>query len=88
MSRKRETDHPDTVTSTSGSQCETAVVRPKETGPLQSSMNRSRRSAEGPSGLDVPHYNGHGDSQHPSALLDGTLDMVWVVYEGSNKPGS
>lgn len=64
------------------------MVRPKEPGPLQSSMARSRRSAEGPSGLDVLHHNGHGGSQHPSALLDGNLDMVWVVYEGSNRPGS
>lgn len=32
-------------------------------------------------------HEGHGHSQHPSALLDGTLDIVWVVYEGSDNPG-
>lgn len=34
------------------------------------------------------HHEGHEGSQHPNALLDGTLDIVWVVYEGSERPGA
>ena len=32
-------------------------------------------------------HEGHGHGQHLSALLGGTLDIIWMIYEESDNPG-
>lgn len=54
VSIRKEMDRPQTLISTHGSWSEMAVVGLRELGIPQSSMARPRRSAEGPSGIDVP----------------------------------
>lgn len=41
---------------------------------------------EGDLGLMSSCLEGHGDSQHTRTLPNGTLDMVWVVDKGSDRP--
>lgn len=38
-------------------------------------------------GLMSSCHEGHGGNQHSSTLLDDTLDIIWVVDEGSDRSG-
>ena len=60
-----------------------AVVTLREPQPPQSAMVRSSSSAEGPSGLGVPHHEGLGGCQYPplSFLMPPWMWSGWFMKD-------
>lgn len=59
-----------------------AVVGPREPGSPSHPWPDLGGWPEGDLGLMSPLHEGHGAVNIPNALLDGTLDIVEVVYKG------
>lgn len=83
VSRRKEMGRSDTTMITQSSLLGMAVVRPREPGVL-SVIHGSLLEVD--LGLRSPCLEGHEDSQHPSIPHDDTLDMVRMVYKGSDRP--
>lgn len=61
-----------------------AVIRSKSTGPISSPWPSQLK---GDLGLMSSCLQGHGGSQHPSVLLDGTLDIARWFMRVQTGPG-